>query len=319
MSAEARYFRVGLFVLAGVATIGACAVMLGGQQLFRQPVLFETYFDESVQGLSVGSPVALRGVKIGSVSEIGLVSQYYELPEEDLLTKGQWVLVRMQVTREGQQGARPAREDEARLQQFIARGLRLRVSPSGITGTALIQADYLNPETHPALEISWQPQHAYVPSAQSTFRALSSAVDRIMERVEKVPVEKLLVDLDEFVLKLGRAVDQTNLAELSARATALVEELRATNFRAQRALGSEGVVGDADSAFQQLHRTLEQAQAAIAQLHRLVDGASFDVQATLENLRVSTENLRQLTDTAREYPSVLLLGEPPARRALPAP
>ena len=68
MSAEARYFRVGLFVLVGVALIGSCTVILGGRGLFKDPILLETYFDESVQGLEVGSPVKLRGVQLGTVS-----------------------------------------------------------------------------------------------------------------------------------------------------------------------------------------------------------------------------------------------------------
>jgi hypothetical protein len=66
MSAEARYFRVGLFMFVGIGLIGSCAVILGGQGLFQTPVPFETYFDESVQGLEKGSPVKFRGVSIGT-------------------------------------------------------------------------------------------------------------------------------------------------------------------------------------------------------------------------------------------------------------
>ena len=64
MSAEARYFRVGLFVFVGLAAIAGTALVLGGRSFFAEKVTFETYFEESVQGLEVGSPVKLRGVGI---------------------------------------------------------------------------------------------------------------------------------------------------------------------------------------------------------------------------------------------------------------
>jgi ABC-type transporter Mla subunit MlaD len=67
MSAEARYFRVGLFVFSGAAAITLAALVLGGGQLFQEKVGFETYFESSVQGLEVGSPVKMRGdAPIGS-------------------------------------------------------------------------------------------------------------------------------------------------------------------------------------------------------------------------------------------------------------
>ena len=82
MSAEARYFRVGLFVLVGIAVIVAAVLVLAGGNLFRQPVVAETYFDEAVEGLEVGSPVKLRGVQIGQVSWIGFVDDVYEEADE---------------------------------------------------------------------------------------------------------------------------------------------------------------------------------------------------------------------------------------------
>ena len=71
MSAEAHYFRVGLFVFIGFTVIAAAAVVLGGRGLFTREVLMETYFDEAVTGLEIGSAVRLRGVRRGTVAQIG--------------------------------------------------------------------------------------------------------------------------------------------------------------------------------------------------------------------------------------------------------
>ena len=52
-------------------------------KISKEKVLFETYFDQSVQGLSVGSPVKYRGVEIGSVDDITLVTREYHLDPAD--------------------------------------------------------------------------------------------------------------------------------------------------------------------------------------------------------------------------------------------
>ena len=60
MKKNGTYFKIGLF------TLGICAVLIAGilfvsaDTLGRDSILVETYLDESVQGLSVGSDVLHR-------------------------------------------------------------------------------------------------------------------------------------------------------------------------------------------------------------------------------------------------------------------
>ena len=44
----------------------------------------------------------------------------------------------------------------------------------------------------------------------------------------------------------------------------------------------------------------------------LLSNKSQDVEEIVENLRVVSENLRELTKNAKRYPSYVLFGEPPA-------
>ena len=70
MKRRGSYFKLGLFVLVAVGLGLAALVVLGVGVFFRQPVYMETYLDESVQGLDVGSPVKHRGVQIGVVQQL---------------------------------------------------------------------------------------------------------------------------------------------------------------------------------------------------------------------------------------------------------
>jgi ABC-type transporter Mla subunit MlaD len=64
------YFKIGLFVISAsvLAIIGI--LVLGAGALFQRTALVETYIEESVQGLDIGSPMKFRGVQVGKVEEI---------------------------------------------------------------------------------------------------------------------------------------------------------------------------------------------------------------------------------------------------------
>ena len=77
MSAKANYFKLGLFILIAV-TLGIIGVlMLGAGKLLRKNHVIETYLDESVQGVDVGSKVKYRGVSIGNIRRIGFTRDQY--------------------------------------------------------------------------------------------------------------------------------------------------------------------------------------------------------------------------------------------------
>jgi len=62
---DPRFIRVGSFALGGARAVRAVILALGGSRWFRRSAILETYFDESVQGLDIGSKVKYRGVVLG--------------------------------------------------------------------------------------------------------------------------------------------------------------------------------------------------------------------------------------------------------------
>src|SRR5581483_1804838 len=109
------YFKVGVFVIVAVVIGVAGVLVLGLGAVFQKKSLVETYIDESVQGLDVGSPVKFRGVPVGSV---------------EYSTRLQYVLVRIAITSNVFQF--PINDpNSAELKSELNRGFRVRIAPQG--------------------------------------------------------------------------------------------------------------------------------------------------------------------------------------------
>ena len=64
-SSRASYAKVGFAVVAGAVALVGTLVYFGGMRGRADEFLAETYYDAPVSGLSVGSDVNYRGVKVG--------------------------------------------------------------------------------------------------------------------------------------------------------------------------------------------------------------------------------------------------------------
>jgi phospholipid/cholesterol/gamma-HCH transport system substrate-binding protein len=342
--------KVGIFVLVALALIVAGIAILGGGSLLRQTEQAETYVNESVQGLDVGSPVKFRGVQIGRVSTIGFVQTEYQVDRSSELSR--LVLVRFEIFPRTFGTTTSGLEKE--VQGMIQRGLRVRLAQQGLTGTEYLEADFLSPDLYPPLPITWDPDALYIPSAPSRLSQFTDAAEEVMRNLRRTDIAKLIDEATSLVEDLRgtsealhQFFDQTaltqmrqdlgesfaNLKRLSDTAasagTATLESLRDTVARLgdvtriiQEATAGDrlpSIVADSQAASANLRKatndlpqTMATLRGAIQRLDSLLVNGQGDVASTLDNLHIATENLRQLSETAKRYPSQLLFGGPPA-------
>jgi phospholipid/cholesterol/gamma-HCH transport system substrate-binding protein/paraquat-inducible protein B len=313
VSAETRYFRVGIFVFLGLGAIVATALVLGGRGFFAEKVSFETYFDESVQGLDVGSPVKLRGVGIGRVSEIGLVGDFYELSEEQEQQFSQLVVVRMEALEQDlPRGAISLEERRRILEDTVEDGFRLQLRQSGITGISFIEGTFVDPARHPPLQVPWQPAALYLPATPSTISTLTSAAERFAARLETVDVARVVANFDALLVSLRAVVDEIDTDALKREANATLGELRVTLAGVRRQVGAAKL----GAASADLRAALQEVRVLAARARGVVDEGEGDLGATLQNLRIATDNLRNLSETLTGQPSLLLRGAAPIRTPL---
>ena len=203
---HASYTRIGLTVVIGVAAIVGSLIYLGGMRGRDSEILVETYYDKPVAGLSVGSVVNFRGVKIGEVREISFVGNKYVVEGQDgsriyiLLALDGRTLAAADVD-EGEFVARIRRD-------VAARGLRVSVVSSGITGLSRMECDFYNPENlDPVPPLTWTPRHAYIPAKISLFDNLAVAATKVMNQINRMDLNAAWSNINASVEALAAATD----------------------------------------------------------------------------------------------------------------
>jgi phospholipid/cholesterol/gamma-HCH transport system substrate-binding protein len=331
---RANYFKIGAFILAGSGLLLAMLLVLGAGILFRQYRLVETYFDSSVEGLEQGAAVTFRGVPIGRVETITPVAIHYQ-------TSRPYVLVRLAVEADAFGSHRPD-SDRFMLEEH-ARGLRLRLNFRGVTGSALLEADYLDARRFPPLEIDWTPDYPYIPSAPSAIQLLTASADRIMTGLQDLDIIQLTSALQRTLTAMSETLEAIDSRQLSVEAQKLLVDMQETNRQMNTLLREgtatvtdlRGLTGEVRPPLKRLltaaaetaerldrmtdelamtgdvQETLKRLRQTVSQFERLVRDNQQEIGVTVNNLRIFSEDLREIAEEARRHPSRLFFGAPP--------
>ncbi len=333
MSSRTASVRVGLLLILGM--VGAVGLVLFlARDRVKEGVSAETYFSESVQGLDVGAPVKFRGVTLGQVTDIGLVTANYMpgLKVDVQQPQSRLVVVRWLVD--------PKRIGRAfDLETAVDLGLRARLGSQGITGLAYIELDFVDPKRFPAVKVPWTPRDAYLPSMPSTITQVQDAAQALAEKLKGIDLDRMVTSvqavLDDVHGQLSGGSAAAGLADLAALARTLrvgaeaadlpgmMAELRATTAALRATFDgkeTKALLASSAQAAERLATSTAKLPALIASLDatlKRANNGTSDVQAelipVLRDAKAAAANLRETTETLRRYPASMLLGAPPPR------
>ncbi len=292
-----NHWKLGLFVLVAVGAMLGTLFWLGARRFRREAFPAISYFDESVQGLDVGSPVKFRGVTVGTVSDITIGPDHRHVQ----VTANMYVdaLVRL-----GLRTGAPKSGEE-----FIAPNLRVQLASAGITGVRFIQTDFFDPERYPPPRLPFEPPWNYVPSAPSTLKNVEEAAVEIMNRLPVLAdrAKDALADVKKTLASIDRLA--ADLAGEDGSFKQALQELRTAAARVDKALDEAKLGATAAS--------IRDASASVGQAAASVSDAREELQASLRAVGEALESVRTLADSLERDPSMLLRG-PRADGAVPA-
>lgn len=323
MSLKTNYFKLGLFIICATVLLLSILVFFGLGALNKDKIMLESYFDESVQGLDIGSPLKFKGVKIGSVQRIRFVfNKYHDIKDVPF----RYVLVEMALDPESALAMRSREDLKEAIWSEVENGLRVRIAPQGLTGTGYLEMDYVNPRANKPLPISWTPEYYYVPSAPSTIARLEETFEnfsKLLRKIDDAGVDVAVQNINALLVVMRDAVKEANVPGLSDNVNHLLADLRKTNEHlneimaskeAREALKNLGqTLANLKAGTENLPQTITDLRKLLREVNTLVASQRDEVQGLLQQSKQVFENLNDLTGDAKRNPSRLFFGSPPAK------
>jgi hypothetical protein len=313
MAVEKSYARLGFFIVVTALVILATAVVFIQRLKSRPAMSMVTYTTENVFGLDVSSPVRLRGVPVGRITDIrvdprgSVVEIDFELFLDRLSNIGVDIdLLQKRVIDIG----------------GVAPHLRSQIMGNPMTGEAYLLLDQpANPP--PPMELGFKPTRTYVPSMPSTLTRVQDRLPQLLDLAdETLRTLTQIVDKvpdsfdrgDRFFTNADRIIRESQLPALSADSrkffattSAQMEQMKsdmAGAVRTEEALvkfteEARAAIKDAN-----LPATTQAARDA-ADNSRL---ASDDLRRTLPAIRNSLEQMNELARQLQEQPESVVYG-----------
>lgn len=261
---------------------------------------FVLHFNESLRGLSVGAPVTFLGLPAGEVTAIDLELDGAGANVRPRVTISFYPERRLSYADAGQQARldQILKGDDKRRNVFLQglineRGLRAQLkSGSLLTGQMYVAFDYF-PKAGKA-RVNWDQVVADLPVVQSSLVDIEAKLTRILDKVDKLPLEAvggvLKKDLEALDEVLGGATKLIQHVD-----TELVPSLKSDLEALHLALGSvERTLGNADATL------LGPNAAAQQELHE-----------ALNEFTRAARSMRVLTDYLERHPEALIRGKTP--------
>ena len=314
---------VGAFVLGGILLSVGVVVLFGKSYIFRPVGHASVVFEGSVNGLSIGAPVAFRGVRVGAVEKIDI---QYDAKTHTVLIP---VTIQIEPSRIQINGADGA--EALTLSGVVAQGLRAELDvQSFVTGQSEIGLE-IDPDSPAIL-------HVGVTSLPE-IPTRKSDVEKVRAELSKLPLREMADNANATVTSLRGLAERLNLdlppllASLkgtSDRSTAALERATTavTEMQARVDLTLGSIIELAIGADRQLslrgaelhtllnssNQTVVQARDMLADLKGLTSdrgAARANLDAVLRDLAAAAASLRGFANDVEHNPQLLVTGRRP--------
>lgn len=316
MSEQSHSVAIGAFVVGALLIAITTVIFVLGTSFGSERSKAVMVFEGSVKGLSIGAPVALRGVQIGQVSDIELILDS-ETVELIMLVEAEF---RTENVR------RRGASTDSLTEELISRGLRAQLNTQSLlTGLLYVQLDF-----HPDSELKL----VDIDSPYLQIPTIPTELERLTRKLESIDFAKVAGDLEATAAGLNSFVSSEGFQDLPANLQATLASVTGLSEQLQNQLASTGpkldsVLDGAETTFEaanvelprlavQVSANMELLESATAafekgmlEIGQLVEHDSttvYELNKALRELSRAGRALQLLGSTLEEQPDALLRG-----------
>lgn len=305
MAKKASKTLIGTFVVSGLTLAILAVWVFGSGKFFVDKMSYVMFFEGSVKGLNIGSPVVFRGVKIGSVTNIVLRYSYtnksFLIPVYVELDPGAVITDRPLTT---------SKQDQ--FTQLIEKGLRAQLQmQSFVTGQLMIYLDFF-PDKRIRL-IGLEDKYPEIPT-------IPSSIDEILKTAEAINWKDLFDKITNAINGIDKAVNSkeftSSIKSLDEASRELKPVLLAiknvtTDIRAFIAKGDK-IPEQVEQTLVVMKKTLQEAQQTLISYREIVSENSVlthEINTTLEEVSNTVRSVRYLADYIEQHPESFISGK----------
>ncbi len=341
--------RLGLFLVIGVGAVVVGLALVAGLSLFKRYDHYEIRFTETVSGLSVGSPVKLRGVEVGRVEDMDIdpddtdvVRVRIRLRHGTPIVQGAWAALNSSgitglkyIDIQGGKKGAPRLEPGSQIPAHTS-------TLSQITGKAETIAFKLEKLLNNILAFTGpQRRDAFndlVDQARSALHNTSRFADQGTKTLERVGprLDRALYDFARSARQIRRTASRVDhlVAATDKEFVGALKDMRRVLAHLDDMTKKKGDMGrtlaqvrhflrvlqrklagkQMDANLSQLHKALTAMRLLALDLRGLVTRASVDLRPAVRAIRRAAENLEGFARAIRENPAAILRPSSTRRR-----
>ncbi len=290
---------IGAFMLGAIALIVIIFLVFGGGDFFKDKTKYVVYFRGSVDGLNVGAPVKIRGVQIGSVTDIRPL----------LHENGDFIIEVIIETVGGtfnEIDTGNSKKEVLTLKQMIDRGLRAQLqSQSFIVSQKIVVVDYF-PESE-ALYGGYSKKYAEIPSIPAKSEELEQSLQKMIKEVGNIPfadiahsIQSSTHSLDAFFKTLTVQPLLDNINKNVSSIGLLASHMDTMSMKVGNGMNATISSGAT---------TLNNLDLLIKRVEDLTIENQYMIKQSLEQLTAAARSTKGFMDYLQQHPSDVLYGK----------
>jgi paraquat-inducible protein B len=332
-------------IAIGSFTIGALLLLVtgififgGGQFLKADKVLFVIFFDSSLNGLEIGAPVKMQGVKIGEVTDIALELD----PKSQKIYKPVVVSIdRNKLTSTGGSPFPKAMSSAERLDnrnRLVAAGFRARLEIQSLL-TGLLYVDFDVHRDNPPVFVNMEYKGLLeIPGVPTTTDEIRNTAEAVAKKLRALPLDEIVQDFAGSLKEIKTLLASDDVRKSRVALTKTLEGMEKTvntlNHNLEPLLkdtdqtirSTNLLVQDSRMMVQDVHKDIKPILAsaektlttATAALNKAQDsmtkvgdaiGPESALNETLESLKDASRSIKDLTDYLERHPESLISGK----------